>query len=46
MIIDIHAHTFPEAIADKTIANMEKEILKGQKMVVKHERIPTLQGLI
>ena len=28
MIIDIHAHTFPEAIADKTIANMEKEILK------------------
>ena len=46
MIIDIHAHTFPEAIADKTITNMEKEILKGQKMVVKHERIPTLQGLI
>lgn len=46
MIIDIHTHTFPDKIADKTIAGMEKEILKGQGIAVKHERVATVQGLI
>ena len=42
MIIDIHAHTFPEAIADKTIANMEKEILKGvEQYMWLHRRFKT-----
>ena len=46
MIIDIHTHTFPDKIADKTIAGMEKEILKGQGFAVKHERVATVLGLI
>ncbi len=46
MIIDIHTHTFPDKIADKTIAGMEKEILKGQGFAVKHEREATVLGLI
>lgn len=45
MIIDIHTHTFPDKIADKTIAGMEKEILKGQGFAVKHERVATVLGL-
>ena len=30
MIIDIHTHTFPDAIAHKTIAGMEEDIVRGQ----------------
>ena len=29
MIIDIHTHTFPDAIAHKTIAGMEEDIVRG-----------------
>lgn len=30
MIIDIHTHTFPDAIAHKTIVGMEEDIVRGQ----------------
>ena len=45
MIIDIHTHTFPDAIAYKTIAGMEEDIVRGQGIHVKSARIPTVKGL-
>ena len=45
MIIDIHTHTFPDAIAHKTIAGMEEDIVRGQGIHVKSARIPTVKGL-
>lgn len=45
MIIDIHTHTFPDAIAYKTIASMEEDIVRGQGIHVKSARIPTVKGL-
>lgn len=45
MIIDIHTHTFPDAIAYKTIASMEEDIVRGQGIHVKCARIPTVKGL-
>ena len=45
MIIDIHTHTFPDAIAHKTIASMEEDIVRGQGIHVKCARIPTVKGL-
>lgn len=45
MIIDIHTHTFPEKIAESAIAQMEKDIVKGQGFEVKCARIPTFKGL-
>ena len=45
MIIDIHTHTFPDAIAHKTIASMEEDIVRGQGIHVKSARIPTVKGL-
>jgi hypothetical protein len=45
MIIDIHTHTFPDAIAYKTIASMEEDIVRGQGIYVKSARIPTVKGL-
>ena len=44
MIIDIHTHTFPDAIAYKTIASMEEDIVRGQGIHVKCARIPTVKG--
>ena len=38
MIIDIHTHTFPDAIAHKTIAGMEEDIVRGQGIHVKSAR--------
>lgn len=45
MIIDIHTHTFPDKIAKVTIASMENEIWKAQKIKYKAATEGTFEAL-
>lgn len=45
MIIDMHTHTFPDKIAGRTLANMEKEVVDKQGYEVKIKVAGTLDAL-
>ncbi|MCR5703203.1 MAG: amidohydrolase family protein [Eubacterium sp.] len=45
MIIDTHAHTFPDHIAYGALRKMEQEILNSQNFVVKAARTGTVEDL-
>jgi hypothetical protein len=45
MIIDIHTHTFPDALAEGAIASMENDILESQGFQVKAARSGTFDDL-
>lgn len=45
MIIDMHTHTFPDKIAGRALANMEKEIVDKHRYEVKIKVAGTLDAL-